>query len=94
MKFTLLFIASLAVTVFATCPTQPPPPTKPPLPAEQIGSLYHPCPRSMNNWLLQAYKVVLKCVGGPSNNKCKGSSCGAGLVCCQDTNGCNQCVGK
>ena len=48
----------------------------------------------MNNWLLQTYKVILKCIGGPSNNKCRGASCGAGLVCCQDTNGCNQCVGK
>ena len=48
----------------------------------------------MNNWLLQVYKISLKCLGGFSNNKCKGASCGAGKVCCQDNNGCNQCVGK
>ena len=47
----------------------------------------------MNNWLRQAYGIDFKCEFGPSGNLCKGDVCGA-QVCCQQSNGCNKCVGK
>ena len=50
----------------------------------------------MNNWILQTFGINFKCELGPSGNLCKDSTnpCDAGLACCQQSNGCNNCVGK
>jgi hypothetical protein len=61
--------------------------------------MYHPCPRSMNNWLLKNHSIVLRCAGGPSNNLCSNNlACNSdgstANVCCQQSDGCNACVGN
>ncbi len=49
----------------------------------------------MNNWLRQAYNMTFKCALGFRGNACgKTKACDAGLACCQQSNGCNKCVGK
>lgn len=57
---------------------------------------YHICPRSMNTYLLLIYNIHRNCEGGPSANLCSGNSMcpPSARACCQQTNGCNRCVGK
>jgi hypothetical protein len=60
---------------------------------------YHPCPRSMKNYLNVAYNIAFRCDGGSENNQCSDSAmCNTDgdttHACCQQENGCKACVGN
>jgi hypothetical protein len=55
---------------------------------------YHPCPRSMNTYLTKTFGYRFRC---SLANECANNGGCAGKVnnyCCQQSNGCNKCVGK
>jgi hypothetical protein len=58
---------------------------------------YHPCPRSMNTYLTKTLGYRFRCSLGYRANECANNGGCAGKVnnyCCQQSNGCNKCVGK
>jgi hypothetical protein len=58
---------------------------------------YHPCPRSMNTYLTKTFGYRFRCSLGYRANECANNGGCAGKVnnyCCQQSNGCNKCVGK
>lgn len=81
-----------SVATTTTFQTSTPTPVPAPTPID-LGSLWHVCPRSMNNWLRQTYQMVFKCSLGFRGNACtKVNVCAVGQACCQQPNGCNKCV--
>ena len=98
----VIFIATLAiqridsVCVEKSTTTIPTTTTTTTTAAPQPIALYHPCTRSMNNWLLQNASLILRCSGGSKNNKCQtNKDCsGSESICCQQNTGCNLCVGN
>ena len=95
-KFLLaVFAVTIVSMIEATCPDQS---TGAPAPATTKGfsQLYHPCPRSLLSYqFLFENGPRVRCAFGPEGNLCRGNDeCPDGQYCCQDDNGCNQCVGK
>ena len=76
-------IGSVGTTTFETTTTTVPP--------------YHPCPRSMNTYLSKTFGYKFRCLTGYASNQCAnnaGCSGQSNNYCCQQSNGCNKCVGK
>ena len=100
-KLMVIFIATLAiqridsVCVEKSTTTIPTTTTTTTTAAPQPIALYHPCTRSMNNWLLQTYNISLRCAKGYSGSLCrKNLDClSSASTCCQQEDGCNKCVG-
>jgi hypothetical protein len=64
---------------------------------EPVPIPYHPCPRSMNTYLTKVFGYKFRCSLGYKSNECFNNAGCAGKVnnyCCQQSNGCNKCVGK
>ena len=90
-KISLLAVALAIVSLVdaSPCTTTPSPQTT----TKTFQDMYHICPKSMVSWqFLFNNGPAVRCASGPTGNKCRGSSCGEGLVCCQGEDGCNQCV--
>ena len=89
LKISFLLLALSFITKTNAQCYQTPATTLPP-----FNSVYHPCPRSMATWNYMLGGPAVSCSSGPSGNKCRGKECTNGKICCQDNNGCNQCVGN
>jgi hypothetical protein len=77
-------ISDIVITTLESTTTT----TKPP---------YHPCPRSMNTYLSKYFNIRFRCALGYQANECSTNAGCFGKVnnyCCQQSNGCNKCVGK
>jgi hypothetical protein len=58
---------------------------------------YHPCPRSMNTYLSETFGYIFRCNLDYLANECSSNAECSGKVnnyCCQQSNGCNKCVGN
>jgi hypothetical protein len=95
-KFLLaVFSVTIVTMIEATCLDQA---TAAPAPGTTKGfsQLYHPCPRSLLSYqFLYQNGPKVRCASGPTGNMCHGNDeCSNGQYCCQDQDGCNNCVGK
>jgi hypothetical protein len=97
-----VFAVTIVSTIVEACTQQPAtelvtdPPATEPATTKGFAQLYHPCPRSLLSYqFLFENGPRVRCAFGPEGNLCRGNeACPDGQYCCQDDNGCNQCVGK
>ena len=90
----LIFAITLSAAVSiieATCSTKV---TKTTPAVEVFQTLYHPCPRTQIVWeFLFNNGPQVSCSSG--QNECQqNSDCSNNIYCCQNNQGCNQCIGN